>query len=106
MPGAREVFEIKPPTDTRRFYFDFAGDLAVGETITDATVTAAVWSGTDSNPSAIISGSATIDGSEVSNLITGGELGVTYRLLCTAETDEDQILTRSAYLSILREATV
>lgn len=106
MPSSREVFQLKPPTDTRLFTFDFAGDLAIGETIDDQDVDVGVFSGTDANPSAILSGVATASGSQVFQLITGGEVGVQYRLVCEAETSEGQILTRSAYLTILREAAV
>lgn len=106
MVSSREIFEIKPPTDTKNFVFNFDGDLAVGETISTQQVTATVWSGTDANPSAIISGSASASGSNVTQKITGGTTGVTYRLLCTVTTSGGQTLTRAGYLAVLAEATV
>lgn len=101
----REVFEIKPPTDTRLFYFDFTSNLAVAETISTQEVTATVYSGTDANPSAIISGSASASGAEVSQKITAGTLGVVYTLLCTITTSLGQTLTQAGYLAIVKEAT-
>jgi len=104
--GSREVFEIKPPTDTRNTYFDFTGDLAVAETISTQVTTATVFSGTDANPAAIISGSATASGAIVTQKLTAGTLGVVYTLLCTITTSAGQTLTRAGYLAILKEATV
>ena len=104
MPS-REIFEAKPPTDTKNFFCDFTSDLAVGEPISTQVVAATVYSGTDANPSAIISGSATASGAEVTQKITAGTLGVLYTLLCTITTSLGQTLTRAAYLAIVKEAT-
>lgn len=104
--GSREIFEIKPPTDTKYLYFDFTDDLAAAETISTQVVTATVYSGTDANPSAIISGSASASGAEVSQKVTGGTAGVVYTLLCTVTTSLSQTLTRAAYLAVMSEATV
>lgn len=104
--GSREVFELKPPTDTRNTYFDFTGSLAVAETISTQVTTATVFSGVDANPSAIISGAASASGFIVTQKITGGVLGTVYSLLCTITTSAGQTLTRSGYLAILAEATV
>lgn len=106
MPSSQEIFQSKPPTDTKNFYFDFTGDLAIAETISTQVVTATVWSGTDANPSAVISGSASASGDVVTQKITAGVEGVTYRLLCTITTSGGQTLTRAGYLVILAEATV
>lgn len=104
--GNREIFQIKPPTDTRTFYFDFTSNLAVGETISTQTVSATVYSGTDSNPSAIISGSASASGAIVSQKITGGTEGVVYTLLCTITTSAGQTLTIAGYLAVMKEALI
>ena len=104
MPN-REVTQIKPPTDTRIFYFDFTSNLAVGETISTQECSATVYSGTDSNPSAIISGSASANGAIVSQKITAGTLGVVYTVLCTITTNLGQTLTIATYVAIMKEAT-
>jgi hypothetical protein len=102
---SREVWDAKPPTDTKIFTFDFTSMLAIAETISTQECTASVWSGTDANPSAIISGVATAAGAIVSQKITAGTLGVTYTLLCTITTSLGQTLTLAGYLSIVKEAT-
>lgn len=81
--------------------FNFTSQLAVGETISSATVTASVYTGVDANPSAIISGSATISGAVVSQKITGGVLGVIYELLCAAVTSAGQTIQLAGYLAII-----
>jgi hypothetical protein len=85
-----------PPTG-----FNFVSQLAVGETIENATVTASVYTGVDANPSAIVSGAATINGTVVMQLITGGVLGVIYELLCKIVTSLGQTIEQSGYLAII-----
>lgn len=102
--GSREILEIKPPTDTKFIEFDFTADMAIAETISTQVCSATVYSGTDANPSAIISGSASASGKVVSQLFTGGVLGVVYTVLCTITTSLGQTLTRAAYLAIMKEA--
>lgn len=74
---------------------DFATVLN-GATISSGAVTAAVYTGTDASPSAIISGSATVSGTKIQQKITGGVAGVVYRLTFTAT------LASSAGTRILR----
>lgn len=81
--------------------FDFTSQLAVGETISSASVTASVWSGTDPSPSAIVSGAASISGAVVRQLIIQGVLGVVYELLCTAITSLGQSIEISAYQAVV-----
>lgn len=96
---------IFPPiyvTETRLLTFTFGGELAVGETISSAAVTAAVYSGTDATPSSVISGAASISGTNVTQLISGpgGEVGVTYALTCLAVTSLGQTVALMGYLVI------
>ena len=79
----------------------FLSQLAVGETIASAICSATVYSGTDASPSTILSGSASISGTKVIQKVTGGVLGVTYLLLCTATTSAGQSLQLSAYLCVV-----
>lgn len=85
--------ELTPP-------FNFKSGLAVGETILTAQVTASVYSGVDSNPSAILSGSPTIDGTMVHQIMTGGVVGCVYVLLCSVTTSNGQDLDQSAYFYV------
>lgn len=87
--------------ETKTYYFDFASQLAAGETISSATVVATVYSGTDATPSNIISGSDSASGSIVSQLITAGTLGVIYELLCSATTSTGQVLQLCGLLAIV-----
>jgi hypothetical protein len=97
---SRDIWQPKPPSSTKKYPFNFISDLAVGETVSAATVTATVWSGTDANPSAIISGAAGIASPVVTQTLTGGLAGNIYSVVCTATTSAGQTLIRSAYLVI------
>lgn len=79
--------------------FNFASDLAVGETLVVASCTCSVYSGTDASPSALLAGSASISGTVVSQNITAGVVGTLYELLCTATTSAGQTLLKSGYLA-------
>jgi hypothetical protein len=82
--------------------FDFISSLQPGETISTQVVAVSVYTGTDSNPSALISGSAAIQNvTQVWQRLTGGVLGVIYELLCTITTSLGQTLTLSAYLAVI-----
>lgn len=80
--------------------WDFISLLKASETISTATVTATVYSGTDASPNAIISGAASFSGTVVSQKVTGGVLGVIYELLCTITTSLGQTLQMSGYFTI------
>ena len=72
----------------------------MGETISSASTIASVYSGTDLSPGAVVSGAASISGSVVTQAITGGVLGVTYILACSAITSAAQTLTQVGILAI------
>lgn len=102
---SRVILQGKLANETVIETFDFTSRLSAGETISSASVAASVYSGTDSNPSAIVSGASTISGQKVTQAITSGTLGVTYELLCTATTSLLQVLQLSAYLTITPDLT-
>lgn len=97
----RQEFAPKYPGATRTAGFNFTSDLASGETISTAVVTCTVYSGTDASPSSMISGSDTISGAVVTQLITGGVVGNVYELLCTITTSLGQTLTKPGYLAVI-----
>jgi hypothetical protein len=99
--------DLRPKfTDERvKYTFDFASWLAAGETLTSATVTAAVYAGVDASPSALISGSDSISGAVVTQLIIGGTAGVIYQIDCKAVTSASQTLVLTSRLAILTEAS-
>ncbi len=98
---SRVTFEGKLVSETVIETFEFASRLAASETISTAAVTATVYSGTDASPSAIVSGSATIAGTKVTQTITAGTLGVVYELVCTITTSLGQTLALSAFLPVI-----
>lgn len=101
----RTIFDAKALGTNFRAIFSFAESLAAGETVSSATVTATVYSGTDASPSSIISGSATCSGSTATQTITGGVAGVVYLLVCVATSSASQAMVRQGYLAVQAEGT-
>lgn len=95
------TFEPKLNAETVTETFDFSSRLAVSETLSTASVAATVYSGTDASPSAVISGSATISGTQVTQKVTGGIEGNVYILACTVTTSAGQTLVISGFLPIV-----
>lgn len=93
------LLEVKDPSEVLLIPFRY-DNLATGETISSATVTATVHSGTDATPSAIISGAVTISGSTVTQKIIGGVSGVVYKLRCSATTSASRTLIIPALLPV------
>lgn len=94
----RSIFDAKVFGTDTRLVFDFTSGLASDETISSASTAATTYSGTDATPSAIISGAASISGSQVTQTITDGVIGVTYLLKCSVTTSLGYQLERSGYL--------
>lgn len=97
----RAILDSKLQGETRTYTFDFISQLAVGETISTKAVAATVYSGTDANPSAIVSGAAGSSGTKVTQSITGGVLGVLYTLICTITTSTGQTLQMSGFVAVV-----
>ena len=98
----KTVFEGKRAGEIRTLTFDFANLLATAETISTQSVAATVYTGTDA-PSGVISGSASVVNSIVSQKVTGGTAGNIYNLICTITTSAGQTLKISGLLAILPE---
>jgi hypothetical protein len=81
--------------------FNFSSELASGETISAQTVTAAVYSGTDANPAALISGAATVSGAIVTQKVLPLTAGVIYELLCQATTSLGQVLRQVGLFAVI-----
>ena len=101
----RSIFNAKISSTNFYAVFDFAQYLAVGETISSASVTATVYSGTDASPSSIISGGATSSGAQVTQTITGGVIGVTYILTCVITTSASKTFVLDGYLTVKANGT-
>jgi hypothetical protein len=76
------VSPAKDVAETIPLVFQFGTRLQYGETITGNSVTCVLFSGTDPNPSAMISGAATVSGTTVTQSITGGLAGNIYTVVC------------------------
>lgn len=99
-PG-RATFGPKVAAQQLLLSFDFISYLSGSEIISTPVVTCTVWSGVDANPSAMISGSATVSGSIATQKVIGGVPGVIYYLTCQVSTGLGQVLTQSGFLAVL-----
>lgn len=105
MFGGLQPQGVKRPTELGPVTFDFSSSLASGETISTQVVAATVYSGTDSNPSAILSGAATVSGKVVSQKLTTSVSGVLYQLVCTITTSAGNTYTQQSYLATVPALT-
>jgi hypothetical protein len=96
----RVQFSTKLQGATEPVVFDFISKLALNETISSAVVTASVYSGVDATPSGLLSGSATISGTKVSQTLTAGVSGTIYQLSCAATTSLGKILMLQGFLAV------
>jgi hypothetical protein len=106
---------VKQVGETLNLTTDFKGYLRVGlvngsgvtftETIASAATTITVYSGTDANPSAMVSGAATISGTKVTQTLIGGVSGTVYTITTTIGTTvqspyQPQSLTLKSFIVI------
>lgn len=98
--STRTIFQPKTDSSIVTLTFDFTSQLAAGETLSTATVTAAVWSGTDASVD-IFSGSPAASNGLVTQKIKNGVLGVIYKLLASVTTSAGQTLEMAGYLAII-----
>lgn len=101
MAGNLVVLDQKAPGATVSVVFDFISFLPSGVTLSAPVVQATVWAGVDGAPAAIISGSAAVSGSQVTQLITGGVAGVLYKLTAQATASNGQTLIMYGYLAVV-----
>lgn len=97
----RITLPAKRVADQENVPFDFTSNLGEGETLSSATVTSTVYSGTDASPSSMISGSASVSGGIATQLIIGGVEGVVYEIVCTALTTNGQTLVLPGFLAVI-----
>lgn len=87
--------------ETRVQQFNFLSQLAVNETLTSAICTCVVWSGADANPSAVLSGNATVSTPTAYQKITGGVEGTIYLITCTGFTSQSNNPVIQTYVPIV-----
>ena len=95
------VSQAKNSGETLAYTFDFISKLTSGETIISAACTAAVWSGVDSSPASIVSGTATISGTKVTQNITGGVNGCIYMVNCRVTTSTSTVYMITTYIPVV-----
>lgn len=94
------VSATKNTGETRVQQFNFLSQLATNETLTSASCTCAVWSGVDSNPSAVLSGPAAVSSPTAYQTIRAGVNGVVYLLTCTGTTSQGNHPVIQTYLAV------
>lgn len=96
----RSIFDAKTASETVAVSFDFASEYAIGETVASASVGAAVYSGIDATPSALLSGTPTLSGAVVTQTLAGGVVGVTYLITATALSSLGKTRSLAGYVSV------
>ena len=94
-------FSYKLTTENEQFTFDFSPVLGASETLSTATCTVTVKSGTDPTPNAIKVGSPSISGTKATQRIYNGLDGVIYRIEMTVTTSLTNVYTIVADLQVL-----
>lgn len=94
------TFPKKDPGEKFYISFDYTNELDAGETIASAVVSMEVTNGVDASPSALLSGSPTIQGGAVMQIVQGGKADCTYAPKCMATTSASRILARAAHLPV------
>ena len=95
------VFQSKVVGEEVLLELNFLSRLAVGETLLTVDRTMVVASGVDANPTAMLSGVATISGSIVRQMVIGGLPGVVYLFNVAVRTSNSQLLFNHGKLAVL-----
>lgn len=100
-PGGIVPIPAKKAGENILYPFDFTGKIDVAETISSSNVICSLYSGTDPNPNAMVSGLTSVSGKVVSQAIIAGITGNIYELLCTAITSASRTVQMSGYLAVV-----
>jgi len=93
MPYVGRDFEPMDTGETKDLSFDFSGELGDCDSVTSATWSISVVTGTDASAATRLSGDPTITcGSKVTQRHTTLQDGVRYRTQCTATTRNGETL--------------
>jgi hypothetical protein len=98
---AHAIFPAKGVNETVVLGFDFGAQLGTDSISSVGVTTAAVYSGVDASPGAIVSGVATFSGTLLSQKITAGIAGVIYEITAVVNTAAGQVLNMVGYLPVL-----
>ncbi len=99
---SRVILPTKLAGETLTLEFDFSSSMDAADSITSASSTCTLYSGTDPSPSAVINGGTVITGDQtVTQSVIAGVVGVTYLIVVTANTLLGQILQQSGFLLVV-----
>jgi hypothetical protein len=93
----------KQPSEKRTATFDFKDELGAGESVSSASVTVVLLSGTDATPAALLNGAQQVATPQVLQGLKDGVAGCNYGLLCLATKNTGEIIAAAALLPV-REA--
>jgi len=93
----------KDPGETFVVDFDYSQMSGVGTLTGTPVVTVTMTYGIDSNPSAILSGAAYLNGNIVYQVVQGGQSGCIYHLSCSATDNNGMTFVVSADLPVIVE---
>ena len=98
------TFDEKSLSEVIPLTVNFQDRLQFSESITGATVTASVFSGTDPTPAAILSGAPTFASGAVTQVITGGVVGVIYSIVFIAAGSATHTYVKVGRLAVTADA--
>lgn len=99
--GGNAILNAKKAGETISFPFPFTSSLSTGETISSATSTCTVWSGTDPNASLMVSSAPIVSGGIVYQAVNGGVEGNIYVVAVSALTSLNQMIEQDAFMAIV-----
>jgi hypothetical protein len=102
MSCALQSYDCKAVGETATFSYDFAQKIPVGVTITGVVCVAIVYMafGAAGDTSGMMVGTATLNGTIASQLVSGGVDGVTYVLQFTATCSDGETILGQALVPV------
>jgi|ERR1700722_14916771 len=97
----RVILPVKNVSEVLNVVVDFTDVVPLGDTISSGTTTNSTYSGTDASPSAMVSGAVAISGTQFTQKIINGVVGVTYNLLFSISTAAGWTFTKTGYLTVV-----
>jgi hypothetical protein len=101
MSCALQSYDCKAVAETATFSYDFALKLPIGVTITAVVCSVIVFMAYGStNTTGMLIGTATLNGTIASQLVSGGQDGVTYVLQFTATCSDGETILGQALMPV------
>lgn len=96
-----DSFSPKLTTESELFSFDFSQVLASGESISTASCSIVVVTGTDLTPNTLLISTAVISSPQAAQRVAAGVANVTYRLIMTITTSAGNTYTGLGDFTVL-----